>query len=491
MCGIVGYITTETKTGELDRSRFMRQGLIIDTLRGDDSTGAYGVFHKPDDPYWFKMLGGGGAFVNANEYWENFADVSHYRSMVGHNRAATMGGVSVDSAHPFVEGPITLVHNGTLVSTYNLPAGSMVDLGLEVDSHAIAKNLAECSVEDVVSKLNGAFALVWHDSRDDSMNIVRNSKRPLHFGLGRNTLYFMSEGEMLALLDSRLKLGISTIYYPTEGQYLKWLPDTPLDHPITKELELFEDYWSRPTGAYSTGYYNQARYGGYSGYGSGSDWDGDYEYNYPKAPTRVELKANHIIVGGSKKEVPMILQEALLQYDVVVEDRWEFTPTVHGLNPQDRERNYVVGTLSPLGENGIIYSTSPIKATNTTWTVRCIGVKLDKDGTPWFICRLVSTFVNPALISKPVDMKLYDEPNNSTPPRGMVMGSEGMYVPKSTWYAEVVDGCVMCHKTISISDADDIVWVSEGPICTDCDDRLYEPIESRSTCNENEGETQV
>ena len=95
MCGIVGWITNESKVGEMDRSKFLKQALIIDTLRGDDSTGVFAVGHEKmfDDgtAYWIKQLGGGFEFTESKEYWENFVDVSGYRCVVGHNRAATMG----------------------------------------------------------------------------------------------------------------------------------------------------------------------------------------------------------------------------------------------------------------------------------------------------------------------------------------------------------------------------------------------------------------
>lgn len=491
MCGIVGFITSETKKGELDRSRFMRQALIIDTLRGADSTGAFSVLHKPDpdltNPYWFKQLGGGEAFVNAKEYWENFHDVEQFRCVVGHNRAATLGAVNVDNAHPFIEGPITLVHNGTLTSTYGMPK-SMYDCGVEVDSHAIAHNLATHDVEEVVAGLNGAFALVWHDARDDSINIVRNSRRPLHFGMGAGeTLYFMSEGEMLAMLDSRLKLGVGNIYYPHEGQYMKWLPDTPVGRPITRELEMWDDhYWRATSSRYQTKYGGYgSHYGGYGTeyYGDEDEWEEDEPL--PKAQAHPE-KDDWILVGGRRKEVPMPIQEKLLSMDVIVEDRWEFTPTAYSMNPQDTNRLSVTGHIEDLGR-GVIYSISPETAnqtgTGSRWTVRIIGVKMDAKGDMWYICRLVSTFVNPAVIDNHVvrttgieDAEFEDAPGWDDIPFGMAVGSEGELISESQWFADVADGCIMCRKPIPLRDSPDVVWVEDGPICADCDDRLYVPL---------------
>lgn len=496
MCGIVGYITTESKLGELDRSRFLRQALIVDTLRGDDSTGVFSVPFEPskDDgtAFWIKQVGPGSALVDCKEYWENFADVSPWRCAVGHNRAATIGGVSNDTAHPFQVGPITLVHNGTLTSTFPLPLSltKLRDKDVEVDSHAIAYNLAHHSVDEVIPKLNGAFALVWHDARDDSINIVRNNKRPLHFGLGEanRTLYFMSEGEMLAMLDSRLKLGIKNIYYPNEGQYLKWLPDTPLDRPITRTLEMYEDSYG------NYGNYWRAGNGYNSRWGIDSfDEDDDDPFGAVYAPKAGAHEAieNHILVGGRRKEVPMILQEALLGFDVVTEDRWVFTPTEFGMNPQDTNRMYCLGDIQGLGR-GILYTISPTTANQTgtgkAWTVRCIGVKVDTKGEPWFIVRLVSTFVNPLLVNNgkkdiPVvrttrTEKGANDPSATVPANRSLVKSElpgpgGVYIPTSEWYHQTAGGCVLCHKTVSVIDAYDIVWVTDGPICPNCDEQVY------------------
>lgn len=471
MCGIVGFITTESKKGETDRSKFMRHALIVDTLRGDDSTGVFAVGHEPlfedGSAYWLKQLGPGYDFVNSKDYWENLYDTTAYRCMVGHNRAATVGGVTTDGAHPFQEGPITLVHNGTLTSTYSLPMPMSGLEGVTVDSHAICHNLAEHSVEDVVEELNGAFALVWHDARDNSINVIRNRQRPLHFALNsaKDTLYFMSEGGMLHMLGDRIKLGLKDIYYPKEGQHLKWLPDTELGRPIVKTLELWEDSWKQhyPAHGYNT-------YGGY-------DWRDDDDYygrsaNSGKAPARSETE-DYIFVGGRKKPVPMLLQEALLQHDVVIEDRLRFTPQSSGLNPQDKDRIYIAGTLE--GRHRAMLLSCPPHFGNDTdrdWMVRVIAVKMTPEGEPIFLCKIVSTLVDQ---SKLTSDRPFDSGARSMLGYDQVPGQDGFMVSASEFYRTVVDGCVMCTAPISIRDAYDLIWTGEGAICPNCDDRLYEP----------------
>lgn len=245
MCGIVGWISQERAGDAHDRRRFLEQALIIDTLRGDDSTGVFSVpcdgYDEHTPTYWLKNIVDGYRFVAMKEYQEAFtyAKVQNLKFVVGHNRSATVGSVTTEAAHPFSEGPITLVHNGTLNETVSL-GKSMTELGAENDSHAICHNLAISPVETVISQLNGAFALVWHDRRDDSLNMIRNSQRPLHMAKSKrnNTIYFASEGEMLYLLSQRLHLDLDCIVMLKPGFLLKFRgPDLMV--PQVQEMRLF------------------------------------------------------------------------------------------------------------------------------------------------------------------------------------------------------------------------------------------------------------
>jgi hypothetical protein len=420
MCGIVGFITSETKKGEDSRSKFVTQGLIVDTLRGDDSAGVYGVYHEqPEDrtgPFWCKQVCDGYTFVNEKAYTEHFYDVSQYRAVVAHNRAATVGAVDVDGAHPFVVGPITLVHNGTLVRTSNLPIPMHELDEVTVDSHAIAANLATNSVEEVIESLDGAFTLIWHDARDDSLNVIRNSKRPLHLcaGLKQDTVFFASEGPMLDFLTKRIGVDVGPIYYPKEGQHLKWLPDTPMTAPQVKELDLFANDWgaygsggfgsAHTTGHYSgyrgtnysTGYYDEDE-GEWINYADEAAW---YRPDPPKGkgascPGNVLVlpQDNRVNVGGRRKEIPNLLQEALIEYDLLVEDRVSFTPKVDVINDVGEGRMRVFGVL-PCGMKAMIYDTTVgnLAHMNRTWQVRPVGVYVKPSGEPCVIVKLVSVY---------------------------------------------------------------------------------------------------
>lgn len=175
MCGLVSLIA-RTNGGFLhaDMTAF-EQMLVIDTLRGKDSVGCFTKFGNGD----VRAIKHGSNPFNLflTDEWKEFrqATINRGRFIVGHNRAATMGEVNTDNAHPFVEDHIILVHNGTLRSQSNL-----TDKATKVDSNAIAHALVE---EDdprrVLDRIDGAFALIWYDSKKDRLYAARNEERPL------------------------------------------------------------------------------------------------------------------------------------------------------------------------------------------------------------------------------------------------------------------------------------------------------------------------
>lgn len=145
--------------------------LFADQLRGSDGTGI--MYNNKDKIKVLKGAIASSDFVN-NQNYDKAAEeiVQKGTFVVGHNRSATKGKLSHENTHPFREGPITLVHNGTLHYHQNLA-------DTEVDSHAICVSIAKIGYKETLKKINGAFALIWTDSRNKTINFVRNSQRPL------------------------------------------------------------------------------------------------------------------------------------------------------------------------------------------------------------------------------------------------------------------------------------------------------------------------
>ena len=173
MCGIVGIITKNQSGFGFDECELFTHMLQMDTIRGKDSTGVFGVDEsgkvdviKADTDGW--------KFTQCT----NYKDFEHkiystYRIAVGHNRAATKGAVTAHNAHPFKEENIVLVHNGTIFNKDDL------DKDVEVDSHAITKALAKADAKDALNSIHGPFALVWFDTKLKTLNLARNNDRPL------------------------------------------------------------------------------------------------------------------------------------------------------------------------------------------------------------------------------------------------------------------------------------------------------------------------
>jgi hypothetical protein len=190
MCGLIGIInkTWDSHLSVPTESLF-KQLIYVGTLRGADSTGIWKVTkdHKTEI---VKKAAPGGWFIGIKEakdlidnYWKDSIAV------FAHNRKATMGSKDDQTAQPFKEGEITLMHNGTLTS--------WVRHGSLSDSHYITKLLAEEKREfKPLEALEGAYALIWHNEEKKQINFARNSERPLFLVEAKDWYILVSEAEM-------------------------------------------------------------------------------------------------------------------------------------------------------------------------------------------------------------------------------------------------------------------------------------------------------
>lgn len=204
MCGLVGVAGGLT----LQEEKMFKDLLIIDTIRGKDSTGVVGITsrnevltHKKAEP---------AALMMRDQEYRNI-HTRHLKAMLGHNRAATFGSVIDENAHPFQHGSIIGMHNGTLLSTFNLPENKL----FEVDSDNIIYSIDVLGIKETYSLLNGAAALVWWNSADDTLNFIRNNERSLFYTYTvSGKLIWASETEMIELAAFRNKVDIiDTFYY--------------------------------------------------------------------------------------------------------------------------------------------------------------------------------------------------------------------------------------------------------------------------------------
>ena len=215
MCGICGAIASHTVTPfEVGN---VQKLLSLNYYRGRDSTGMFDVVEINKDK--LKLTGKGKhktkevghptlywkrtdpAFLFANREMEiqritRWTDHT-LRAVVCHARAATIGKVTADNAHPFVFNNILGVHNGTISGDFKGKEGH------EVDSSAIFEGIQKNGIEKTLNTLyesNGqvAYALVWLDTNTNTVYFIRNSMRPLHYLTRSGTLYFSSDKKDLS-----------------------------------------------------------------------------------------------------------------------------------------------------------------------------------------------------------------------------------------------------------------------------------------------------
>lgn len=494
MCGIVGYLTTEEGKLATSRSRYLSQGLIVDMLRGADSTGAFFVPHElaqGQNAGWCRDITDGYTFVSTNKYYDDFAGVGdEHFAAIGHNRSATIGGINMAAAHPFAEEPITLVHNGTLRGTHGLPI-TQHEAKAANDSHTIALNLKDTPIWELAPKMNGSFALIWHDSRDNTVNILREHDRPLHIAKikGQDSLFIASEAEMLYWLTSRLRLTIEDLATPKPGDWLKFEHGNLV--PTITPVELYQDYWSK-----SKSRSNRRRKN------ATMDWeknveDADWEPVNPVSrqalgkkplPGTGTIGDNNVKLLGRKRPIPEICQEDLLEHNLLTEHRLVFVPnTCAGLPERPA---LVSGYLEAFnGMTGMVYGVPAgmIKngAMDRRWVVRPIAVKVLDDKEVAIVCKLCKTNVHDATATAilsnsppiahdssmaPVEATIEEVEDSPFVPTEGVKGPSGGQVTPTYFMNSVAGGCIQCSGTIELCDADDTVWVNEGvdPMCPTC-----------------------
>jgi hypothetical protein len=205
MCGIVGA------AGNLvhkDLTVF-KQLLSANTFRGAHSTGVANIpVSKTVEPKIGKGLVEGWDALNYKPIDSVVSTNAHI--LIGHGRHATRGGINRANAHPFfVEDSVVGCHNGTLEELHG--AGKFMedvnDFG--TDSEAALTAIARLGAKEALEKFIGAWAFVWYDYKDNTLNFTRNDKRPLTLAYNEDSfseIFWASERKMLDWVLSRNKV---------------------------------------------------------------------------------------------------------------------------------------------------------------------------------------------------------------------------------------------------------------------------------------------
>jgi hypothetical protein len=142
-------------------------------------------------------------------------------AIMAHTRYPTMGDWDNEAnVHPHQYGSIIGVHNGTMKTILR----EKVD-DKESDSALLFKAIAEKGIRETLETSEGAYALVYMDLSDKTINFVANDQRPLWFarvGQRRDHLFWASEPGMLQFVLHRYFKEKITITFPNPGTLIKF-----------------------------------------------------------------------------------------------------------------------------------------------------------------------------------------------------------------------------------------------------------------------------
>ena len=137
-------------------------------------------------------------------------------SGIGHTRWATHGGVTETNAHPHVVDDVVVVHNG-IIENFRALKDEMVAEGAvfttQTDTEVVAQLLAREvrrgkapreAVRDVLSRLQGAFALAILFKGENDLMIGARNGPPLAVGHGDGEMFLGSDAIALAPFTNRI-----------------------------------------------------------------------------------------------------------------------------------------------------------------------------------------------------------------------------------------------------------------------------------------------
>lgn len=525
MCGIFGVLSASSRACDKKR-QFLEQAMLTGTLRGGDGSGIFTVPRELVNPaykdvipraHWAKMATSGAEFSKHDTFRKALGVMPMLSAVIGHNRSATLGSKTTANTHPFSEGPITLVHNGTLYNHEDL-----TNADVDVDSHAIAHALAVEDAASVLGKLEGAFALCWYDERDGYLNIVRNAQRPLHFGItvDEDAMYIASEAGMIQWLAGRLNVSIKRYVQPVPGTLLRWHHSMKTVIPEVSKVQV-SNFVTRTVTSY-------ADYNDYAGWAAWSAAQRSGQANLPATVTNsgtsnvVNLTNNKPPKPASPvdiqppKDVPAPMEEMLADEGLSSDDIMLFTPRkVLKASRRGRQLSVVLGTVGCAEVPACVYNVSYRLLGNTRyssgetiggpdrfWAVSPIGVRIMGKGTfnnerVMVIGRVLEVVSDPNSFTPEYEMEqeayfLYEgidyvEPvgtdeededavsaavcelvNNAN----SFPGPGGTHVSRAKWLSLTNDGCYECGEPIYPADAEKMAWVDyrgiREPVCGKC-----------------------
>lgn len=192
MCGHVGMAGKLVTKDE----KMMDRLLFLDYFRGPDATGFFSVNGNTRGIQVSKIASGPWDLWEQPKY--KAARVGYSSSVfAGHNRLATKGNKgSAFNAHPYQYENIVGAHNGTLSDTTWRRIEEAIDEKFPVDSMALINSIDKLGIDKTIEMMReagdekatcpDAYALVWYNQEENTLNFLRNKERPLWYAFDKD-----------------------------------------------------------------------------------------------------------------------------------------------------------------------------------------------------------------------------------------------------------------------------------------------------------------
>lgn len=221
---------------------------IISQLRGIDGAGILKADARYRKKVSYKIYKGPVNFVSMVNWYKynsktdkNLLEGIFNTVFAGHNRAATVGDLTLENTHPFKCGNIIGFHNGTLVKSKYREKD-------KTDSELLIQDIDERGIGEVLPELyrGNAYALVLLDKNTGRLTFSRNDERTLYFcfNANREVMYWASESWMLRSILKRHNISIldeHVFYFEPNKSYVITPWDLRDYNKKDTEYDAFED----------------------------------------------------------------------------------------------------------------------------------------------------------------------------------------------------------------------------------------------------------